>query len=174
MTLNTIPTRLVAKIAAAVIIGYGIVHFIILPLSQNLSGRINQIVDFYSASNKIQLQKIQRQQNALQQLEKRLADVTASPGKSASSYDFLQEFLKKRNIQAVKITGGEEEPLGGMVAHDYTIEYEGTYLSLGSLVNDLENGPFVCEIKSLNAVPKSVFGSLLAIELKVSFYRSAK
>ena len=87
---------------------------------------------------------------------------------------FCRIFLKKRNIQAVKIVGGAEEKGKGMIQHDYSIEYEGTWHSAGSLISNLENGPFVCGIKSFHAMPKSFSSNVLLIDITVSFFRLAQ
>ncbi|MBN2037949.1 MAG: hypothetical protein JW768_14505, partial [Chitinispirillaceae bacterium] len=86
----------------------------------------------------------------------------------------VQEFLKNRGIQAVRIRGGAEESSGGMIKNEFTIEYQGTYHVMGGLVSDFENGPFVCGIKSLRAVTSSALNNLLKIEMTVAFYRSGK
>ena len=127
------PVRLAAKIIAALAVVVGIAAFIMYPLALNLVKRVTVAEDYYSASNKSALGIMAMQKKSLLLLEKKLTDITAAPGKSASSYDFLQDFLKKRNIQAVKIVGGAEEKEKGMIQHDYSIEYEGTWHSAGSL-----------------------------------------
>jgi Tfp pilus assembly protein PilO len=173
--MTTFPVKLFTKSVMAVCIAIIAIQVFIRPLTSKAVIKGTEIFDYYSSSNKSALDAAQKQRASFQEIEKKIAALVNTPGKSAASYDFLQEFLRKHNVQTVKkITGAPEESSKRMTKNDFTIQYDGNYHTLGSLVSDLENGPFICRISSLHAVSKSPINSNLGIEFTASFYRISK
>lgn len=105
MPLQLFPVRLAAKIIAALAVVVGIAAFIMYPLALNLVKRVTVAEDYYSASNKSALGIMAMQKKSLLLLEKKLTDITAAPGKSASSYDFLQDFSEETQYSGGKNCG---------------------------------------------------------------------
>lgn len=168
------PLRLIVKSVVALVIAGLAIQMLMQPLASMTIKKVGECLDYYSSSSKLAVVVVTKRRAALRVLEKKVSTWVNMPGKAASSYEFVQEFLKKRDIQAVKITGGTEESSGAMTKNEFTIEYQGTYHGMGDLVSDFENGPFVCGVKSLHAVSNSPLNNALNIEMTIAFYRSIR
>jgi Tfp pilus assembly protein PilO len=90
------------------------------------------------------------------------------------TYGFLNEIFKKHTVRVSKIHCGQEQAHNGTVKADFTMNYSGNFHTVGALVSDVERGPFISEVTSLQAVSASPASNLLNIEMTASLYRYGK
>jgi hypothetical protein len=168
------PIKLSAKILLAAILFLVFLGYAVFPVFVQVKDKTGTIWSLYSGSAKEASLKLEKERAMLLELEKKVLPQTDPTKKSAAYYNFLQETLKKQNIPASKINSGEQITANNINREDFSLNFYSTYHPIGSLVSDLENGPYFCSVKSLHVLSKSLLGNTLEAEMSVSFYRLEK
>jgi hypothetical protein len=172
--LKQFPIKLGLKILITAILLLAVVRYTLFPVFAQVRYKVAGIWSFYSGADKEAALNLEKERAALLDLEQKVLPQTDPTKKSAGYYDFLQGTLKNHNIPAVKINSGEQITAKNIQQEDFSVNFSGTYLTIGLLVSDLENGPYFCSVKSLHVVSKSLLDNTLEAEISLSFFRLAK
>jgi hypothetical protein len=168
------PIKLSVKILFAGMVFLLCIHYFVFPLYVQFKNEVITVWSILSGSDKQASLDLEKERAILAELEGKVVCQTDPTKKSAAYYDFLQETLKKHEIQAANINSGDQITAKNVRREDFSIKFSGTYHIVGMLACDLENGPFFCSVKSLHIVSKSLLSGSLEADMGMSFYRLVK
>ncbi len=151
--------------AFALLVRYGVV-----PLGCALARNTGAIAASIRGGDVEELNRLEQQNQHLKALQQRIETLAGSGNTSAQWYAFLVDKLAAQGITARKTSSSQHSIERGLRSMQYALQCSAAYHTVGRLVNELESGPFVCAVRDVELVSKSLVASDLDVSMTVTFY----
>ncbi len=144
---------------------------LIKPLIKNISASARAIYSVINKKNNKLIFEMKNKNETLLNIEKRVKKLSSSENSSAKWYEFIQNMIKKHNIEARRINSTGIYDESEFDVEDFSFSFKGTYHDIGKFINSVENSGFVCSVKKVHLISKSLLDKNLDVDITISFYK---
>lgn len=145
--------------------------FIVKPLVKGIGSLGYSIFSVYGGKGKKVLTELEQKNEGLLKNKKSIETLSSSENSSAKWYDFLQKLLKDHNIEADRINSTGVQTTGKFGVEDFSFRCKSNYHNIGKFIYEAENSDFVCSVKNVHLISKSLLSNNLSVDITISFYK---
>lgn len=144
--------------------------FLISPLVKSISETVSSIYSIYTGNNRKILQELEQENKKLLRNKKNVEKLSSADNSSAKWYEFLQNNLKEYKIETSRINSTGIRNMGKFSVEDFSFRCKSKYHTIGLFISKIENSEFVCSIKNVHLISKSLLSNNIDVVITISFY----
>lgn len=145
--------------------------FIMTPIVSNVIGTTKTLFSIYGKDIESLHEEEKQKNKTLTKKKRNIETLASSENSSAKWYEFLQSLLKEHKIAAERLKSTGVTSTGDLDVEEFSFHCKSTYPEIVNFIEAVEKSEFVCSVKNVHLISKSLIKNDLDIDISVLFYK---